>query len=324
MTTTFSVYQSDNLVSDQYNEVDLAFTTVGNTKVSKSISMTGNCGSASFIVDSTTAATISLIDAEATAALGVNTTIGSTASAAAGSYTLTDVGEGTLAAATTVTKTAVTTSGTHTIRVDEAGAGDTQGQIIGTVNVTTPITHAGDLTVTIDGGTPVVVSLAGTETSTQVVAAINAGITTQGLASISGGKLKIVSATQGASSSVQAVASANDLGLDLGIDNGSGVATKTKTDGTNGTGRWSIVTNGVATQYHAGTVAVTAIPGLSIVVATTVDHASESATLKVVGQVGILTVDLQGAALRNVKLVVDGSSVVPVVTKAVATFNRVV
>lgn len=305
-----SVGKASRDLLETYDETTLSFTTQGNSKVSKTLYAYGSNDGLTVYVDSSLAGTVYLEDVNASTKLGVAAYLGS-ASLAAGSYSVADVGDGTLSSASTLAKTSVTTSESYTVTVTEAGAGDTQGTVTGTVNLTNPLTGGGTIDVTVDGGTPVTVTLVGTENQAATLLAFNTALGSSAVASVIGGKLRITSATQGASSTVDlGAASTQALGGQLGVEDGSGAANVTTVDGTNGTGRFTVTpaSSGVATTYHAGTVLVTQIPGITLAISSTASHAGESMIVKSVGQVGALHVSSRGMALGPCRVVVTGAS----------------
>lgn len=302
-------------VTTTYKETDLNFVTASNKKTSMTLPLYGVANGLFAAIQTDVTATINVLAPTDKAYLSSSVVL-ATQATTAGTFKVTDING--LASSLTVAAVGDVKPDTYTIAVTVANTGSTQGSVVGTNNITSPLTGGGTVPITVDGGAPQTLTLAGTETSAQVVAAIHAQITGV-TAQIASSKLKITSKTQGSSSSVTIGNISTDaLGGELGVEDGSGVATVTAVTGTNGLGRYTITpeSTGVATTYVSGTALNTAMPGLSLVLNDTTTLAGKKATVQAIGQIAVISLDLSDSALAGVQIEVDGGSTPPTIHKS--------
>ena len=145
----------------------------------------------------------------------------------------------------------------------------TAGQIDGGANLAATISVTETITVKIDG-VDYPVSLTASQTKANVISAINAAITSHGTASEVSSKLRIVSASTGASSSVAITITSNTLAVELGIrDSGATVIAVTTAGHAAGTYSITPRSTRVPVTYNVSGSANTAIPGVDVTIATT-------------------------------------------------------
>lgn len=309
-------------VLTEYKESDLGFVTSNFKKTSMTLPMYGVSNGIFVAIQTDVASTINLLAPTEGSYLASNVVL-ATQATSAGSFVLTDVNG--LASSLTVATVSGVKPDTYTVEVTVAGTGSTQGKVTGNNDITSPLTGAGTVPITVDGGSPQTLTLAGTETSAQVVAAIQAQITGVTAAIVSS-KLVITSKSQGSGSSVTiGDISTNLLGGELGVENGSGAAANVAVTGTNGTGRYTITpaSTGVSTTYVSGTMLnITAMPGLSLILNDTTTLLGKKATIQAVGQIAVINYPTNEQALSGIKVEVDGGSATPTVYKSIVRISE--
>lgn len=150
------------------------------------------------------------------------------------------------------------------------GAGSTKSVLTGGSAVAATLTQTASLTVTI-AGVDSVASLASGDNRAAALIKINTAILGKGVATLDGSnKLVITSFGSGATQTITLAGTAL-LKQDLGLGDGS-ADTFTTVLGVTGTGTYSITPRStrVATIYNASATANTSIPGVSVLISTTV------------------------------------------------------
>lgn len=192
-----------------------------------------------------------------------------------GTFDVNDLDFGSLSSNITATKTGNTVNDSYVLTVTTVGTPDTAATYVGegTLSATISITETIEVTV---NGTDYNVALTSGDTKAQVISKIQAAVGTANatVTETEDNTLSIVSKLQGSTSTIVVTVASSTLADELGIEDGGGNDTVDYTAGTNGTGRYTIMPRStrVATEFHPGPQVQTAIPGMSLVVATVAER----------------------------------------------------
>lgn len=187
-----------------------------------------------------------------------------------GSFVVNNLENATLASAITATKTGNLVEDSYVVEVTVLGVGSTKAKYRGDSPMASGITVTETIVVTVDGVAHNVALTSGM-TKVQAVAAIQAGVGSAAAVTENvSNQLSITSATQGTSSTIAVTISNVTLKQQLGLHDGV-TDDFVYTAGTAGTGRFTVTprSSRVTTTYPAGEVAVTDIPGMSLIITST-------------------------------------------------------